>query len=309
MQARIVSAIVLVLLVALPAAAQQPQTMNDVLSFLLTNQSVQTGDIARDRAAADATRDTISRALLVDLTTMPLGSSSGGFTYTFNPVLGTLERRSSTFGPFFIERALGSGANRLSFSLGVQYARFDTLDANTLRNGRFVTTANQFTDETAPFDVDALTLRLSTSTVTMSARYGISRRLDVGTVVPFVSLRLDGERVNTYRGNSFVQAVASATRMGIGDVGVEAKYQMAGTAGSGFAVAADVRLPTGRTEDLLGAGRTAVVLLGIGSFESGPLAVHVNGGYSLGGISTELRFGGAQEPDKIFGQAAVPGEP
>lgn len=288
--------VILLLLVvglASPAAAQQSQTMNDVLSFLLTNQSVQTGDVAVDRLAAQATRDTISRALLVDLATMPLGSSSGGFTYQFNPTLGTLERRSSTFGPFFVQRALGAGANRLSLGFGFQYARFDTLDANNLRNGQFITTANQFSDETAPFDVDALTLRIQASTATFSARYGVTRRLDVGAIVPFVSLQLDGQRVNTYRGNSFVQAVASATRMGLGDVGVQAKYQAVGDAGSGFAVAGDVRLPTGRSEDLLGAGRAAIGFMAIGSFESGPVAIHVNGGYSMGGISDELRFGGA----------------
>ncbi len=278
---------------ATSAAAQQPQTMNDLLSFLLTNQSVQTGDAARDLVAASATRDTISRALLVDLATMPLGSSSGGFTYQFNPTLGTLERRSSTFGPLFIERALGAGPNRLSVGLGVQYARFDTLDANRLRNGQFVTTANQFVDESAPFDVDALTLRLEASTMTLSTHYGINNRLDVGAVLPFVSLRLDGERVNTYRGVSYLQAAASATRTGIGDMGIQAKYQALGTTGSGFAIAADVRLPTGRSEDLLGAGRTSIGFLVIGSIENGPFAAHVNGGYSMGGISDELRFGGA----------------
>ncbi len=298
---RIVRVAATVLLVAAAASsvsaqqqsAQPQQTMNDVLTFLLTNQSVQTGDFAKDQAATLATRDTISRALLVDIATMPLGTSSGGFTYQFNPTLGTLERRSSTFGPFFVERALGAGPNRLSIGLAAQYARFDTLDGNNLRNGQFVTTANQFTDEQAPFDVDALTLRVETSTLAMSLRYGITSRLDVGGIVPFVSLRLDGERVNTYRGTSFVQATASATRMGLGDVGVQAKYQALGDAASGFAVAADIRLPTGREEDLLGAGRAAIGTLVVGSFESGPLAIHVNGGYSMGGISDELRFAGA----------------
>jgi hypothetical protein len=34
-------------------------------------------------------------------------------------------------------------------------------------------------------------------------------------------------------------------------------------------------------------------MLAIGSFESGPFAVHANGGYSMGGVSDEVRFGGA----------------
>jgi len=267
--------------------------MNGVLSFLLTNQSVVTGDSIQDQAAAAATRDTIARALLVDIATMPQGSSSGGFTYQFNPALGTLQRRSATFGPFFVERALTAGPNRLSLGVAVQYHYFDALDGNNLRTGQFVTTANQFRDESAPFDQDALTLRVETSSAVVSARYGIGSRVDVGATVPFVSLQLDGERINTYRGQSFVQAVASATRTGLGDIGIQAKYQALGDEGSGFAIAGDVRLPTGRSEDLLGAGRTSIGVLVIGSLESGAFAVHANGGYSMGGVSDELRFGGA----------------
>ncbi len=301
MHARIPTTVVLVLLgigaaggaSAQQASQPQQQTMNDVLTFLLTNQSVVTGNFQQDRTAATATRDTIARALLVDIATMPLGSSSGGFTYEFNPTLGTLQRRSATFGPYFVERALGAGPNRLSLGLAMQYARFDTLDGNNLRNGQFATTANQFRDESAPFDQDSLTLQLETSSVVFSARYGIGNRVDIGAIVPFIELQLDGQRTNTYRGTSYVQAVASASRVGLGDVGVQAKYQALGNAGSGFALAGDVRLPTGRSEDLLGAGRAAIGFMVIGSFESGPIAVHGNGGYSMGGISDELRFGGA----------------
>jgi len=38
------------------------QTLGDVLGFLVTNQSVDTGSVQRDTAAAQATSDTISRA-------------------------------------------------------------------------------------------------------------------------------------------------------------------------------------------------------------------------------------------------------
>jgi len=44
------------LFAASPAAAQ---SMSDVLTFLLTNQSVATGSVDRDRDAARATSDTI----------------------------------------------------------------------------------------------------------------------------------------------------------------------------------------------------------------------------------------------------------
>src|ERR1043166_1747796 len=45
------------------------QSVTNVLTFLLQNQSVQTGSPERDRAATQATTDTISRALLANLAT------------------------------------------------------------------------------------------------------------------------------------------------------------------------------------------------------------------------------------------------
>src|SRR5688572_29973077 len=85
-----------------PAQAQQttaPQlTVRDIVDFLVTNQGVQTGDFERDRAAAEAARDTITNALLVNLTSVPLASSSSGFLYRMNPQLGTMERTTQSFG-------------------------------------------------------------------------------------------------------------------------------------------------------------------------------------------------------------------
>src|SRR5215510_11767191 len=146
---------------ALSIGAARParaQTLGDVLTFLVTNQSVQTGSIERDRAAAQATSDTISRALLANLATLPVPSSSGAFVYRFNPELGTVERPTQTFGPFFLERALTAGRGHASFGMTFQQFHFTSLDGRNLRDGSLVTTANQFTDESTPFDVDRLAL-------------------------------------------------------------------------------------------------------------------------------------------------------
>jgi len=52
----------------------------------------------------------------------------------------------------------------------------------------------------------------------------------------------------------------------------------------------DVRLPTGKREDLLGAGSTSVRFSGIGSIEDGRLSGHANAGLSLGGLARELSY-------------------
>lgn len=275
-----------------PAAAQESLTVGEVLSFLLTNRSIITDDFPRDEAAALATRDAIGRALQVELATLPISSSSGGFTYRFNPTLGTTERASDAFGPFFVERALTAGRGRASFGFSVRYASFDNLDGNDLRDGSFVTTANQFTDELEPFDREALTLELDTTTMTITGNVGVTDRFDLGVAVPVVSLRMSGDRVNVFRGQSTLQARASASVVGLADIAVRAKLHFLGRGSSGLSALGEVRLPTGNEEDLLGAGEAAFRAMLIGSTEGPVFGAHVNVGYAAGGISNELDYAG-----------------
>jgi len=280
----------LLLNVASPAGAQ---TVSDVLTFLVTNQSVSTGSIDRDREAALATSDTISRALGANLATLPVTSSSGAFVYRLNPALGTVERATQSFGPFFIERALTAGRHQASFGMTYQFLHFTSLDGRSLRDGSLVTTANQFTDETAPFDVDQLTLNVDASVATLYGNVGMTDRIEVGFAVPFVALMLDGSRVNTYRGRTFTQATASARATGLADMVVRTKYTLVDDNASGLAAAVDVRLPTGRREDLLGSGSAALKFSGIGSIDRGRASAHANGGVSVGGLTREISYGTA----------------
>ena len=291
---RIASACVtLALLGPTCAASAQQQSVSDVLTFLVTNQSVATGDFERDRAAAVATSDTISRALLASLATLPITTSSGAFVYRLNPQLGTVERATRSFGPFFLERALPTGAGQASFGLTFQHMRFTSLDGHELRDGSLVTTANQFVDEAAPFDVDQLILDIDASVTALHGNFGVTDSLDVGFVAPLVTLRLNGSRVNTYRGSAFTQANASATSTGLADVVVRTKYTLFDEDGAGLAAAVDLRLPTGKREDLLGAGSTSVRFLGIGSIDRGSVSGHANLGLSFGGLARELSYGAA----------------
>src|SRR5262249_22785992 len=76
--------LLLIVAVLVPASAHAQGSVTDVLGFLMTNQAVPTADFERDRAAAEASRDVLSRALLVNLTSAPLTTSSGGFLYRLN---------------------------------------------------------------------------------------------------------------------------------------------------------------------------------------------------------------------------------
>jgi hypothetical protein len=291
MMRRHIGALASAVLMFVPSA--HAQTVSDALTFLVTNQSVATGSVERDRDAALGTSDTISRALLANLATLPISASSGAFVYRLNPALGTVERATQTFGPFFTERSLTAGRHQASFGMTYQHLHFTSLDGRSLRDGSLVTTANQFTDESTPFDVDQLTLNIDASVATLYGNVGVTDRVEVGFAAPFVALALDGSRVNVYRGRTFTQATASARATGLADMVVRTKVTLFSDGGSGLAAAADVRLPTGRREDLLGSGSTSVRFSGIGSVEAGRTSAHANAGVSLGGLAREISYGGA----------------
>jgi hypothetical protein len=273
--------------------AGDTRTVQDILRFLVTNQGVVTSDFEKDREAAEATSATLTRALLSAIATLPVSTSSSGFTYRLNPALGTVERASETFGPFFVERALTSGAGQASFGFTLQHASFQSLDGHDLTDGEFVTIANQFTDEPQPFDVETLTLDVSTSTATFYGNVGLNDRIDVGVAVPVVRLEISGARNNTYRGQALLQARARAETVGLADVAVRSKVRLTGDGPGAVSAGVEVRLPTGRDENLLGAGDLALRFHGMASAEAGRTSVHGNFTLGTGGVGREVSYGGA----------------
>ena len=267
------------------AAAPQP-TVQEILAFLVTNQGVQTSDFDKDREAAEATRATLTRALLSSIATLPASTSSGGFSYRLNPELGTVERTSETFGPSYVERALTSGAGRASLGFTLQYSSFQSLDGNDLRSGEFVTVANQFTDEAQPFDVERLTLNINATTATLFGTVGVGDRVDLGVAVPLIRLAINGTRLNTYRGRTSLLASATADTTGFGDIAIRSKVRLTGEGPGAIAAGVEARLPTGRAEDLLGGGEFALRFLALASYESGPASLYGNFGIGNGGIRT-----------------------
>lgn len=279
---------------ACPLSAWAQQTTADILSFLVVSPpAVQTGDPALDRAAAQATRDALSRSLLAALATQPLTSSSSGFTYRFNPTLGTMERSSQNFGPFFVERAATAGAGRAAVAFTFQYSAFRQLDGLNLRDGTLATTSNRFVDEAQPYDVETLRLEVRAATMTASASYGVTDRIDVGAAIPVVSLSVNGWRTDTYRGTRFQEITASASSVSLGDVLGRVKVNVARGEWGGVSLGGDVRVPTGSQENLVGAGRAGERAFLVASAGSGAVTTHFNFGVSRGGVSAGFDYGGA----------------
>lgn len=257
----------------------------------------------------------INRSIVGQLSTFPLGTSSGGFSYSFDEQLGIFERTTEGFGSVFAERAETIGKGKWNFGLNAFAIQYDTVDDLDLRNGdigfsltHLDTNGDGTTVETF-FEGDLVNvfaaLDLSTETVVFFGNYGITDRFDLAVAVPLVRVELEAQLITQIErlasegfsdppfhrfpdGSDRVSEFSSGSASGVGDVLVRGKLSVASNETSGFALAADVRLPTGDEEDLLGTGATQTRLFAIGSARFGKFVPHVNAGYTLSSGGSEL---------------------
>ena len=177
--------------------------------------------------------------------------------------------------------------------MSYQHAGFGEIDGRSLGDGTLVSTATKLRSEPAPFDVETLTLRVRADTITFAGNYGVTDELDLSVAVPFVRLNISGERFDTYRGRRFLQAGASVSASGLGDVVVRGKYNVFRDGGSGVAIGSELRLPTGNEDNLLGASGFGFQPRVMASYESGNVAISGNLGYSIRESADELDYRGA----------------
>jgi hypothetical protein len=262
-------------------------------------------------AAQEALRQ-LNSGIASQLSTFPLGSSSGGFTYSFDKALGVFTRTSDSFGPLFAERALTSGKGKLNFGVNYGRATYDTFEGNRLKEGdiKLFLTHSDFNGDGDHlvfwFEGDVirtdLFLDVTSENAVVFANYGVSDRFDVGIALPYVHVKIDA------RIHATVDALATGgdpsvshifpnqtdqqdfrqggSAEGFGDVVMRAKYHAIRGDTWGLAGAADLRLPTGDEADLLGSGATQAKLYLIAS-GTGKFSPHVNAGYTLS-------FGGSE---------------
>jgi len=313
-----------------------PVLLGNTITLAPSHLADQPEHVAHFQPGADQLKvpSQVNEAVLTLLSTYPVGTPGGGFTYVFDPALGTLTRNSESFGPSFAERALTTGRGKASIGLGYQHAAYDTFEGLNLRQGELVFYvphtdccssggANQSVPDgsrlTPPFEGDliqaALSLRLVSDTSTIVATYGISNRLDVGVAVPFVRVTLDASvlakiqrlatasepTVHTFEGSNPDQHVFSdaGTAAGIGDIVLRAKYRIPAGA-LGVAAAVESRVPTGDENNLLGTGGVQTKVLAILSYDRGRVSPHVNLGYTF---SSKGALPGATMHDEVLATA------
>jgi hypothetical protein len=311
--------------------AQTPQsTLRDLMSDLFVEQVVLSrtpagvGVVAHQPIFANDPTVTsvttliqqVNQQIASQVSTFPLGSSSGGFTYRYDPSLGTFTRSTQTFGPAFAERAATVGKQKLSMGMNYQHARYSTLDGRDLKNGdiKFYLLHQPLTPASfVEGDVveAALRMTLTSDTTVFYANYGITNSLDLGVAVPLERVKMD----LTYRAKilDFATKVTDPTRhlfgngsktqdftaSGVGDVVVRAKYAFLRKEAGGLAAGLDLRLPTGDDRNMLGTGASQTELFLIGSAPRGRVVPHANLGYTFSsggaGVSNQFNYVGGVE--------------
>ena len=229
---------------------------------------------AADGTGVSSIGEVIADLVGLEVSTAPIGSSAGGFTFTFDPATRAFTRAAPSFGPMFGERAITAGEGRANFGINYIHSTYDTLDGLDIRDGSLTTATLRA--GSAPLFAGTAQLDITTDTFVLFANVALNRWFDAGLAVPYVNLRVEGTHQIADR-----LASGSASASGIGDVALRAKVRLYEHDQGGVALGVDLRIPTGDQEALLGAGVSRTLVSGIWSATVGALAPHASAGFEF----------------------------
>jgi hypothetical protein len=280
----------------LQTAVREAEALLDVFPGLVFSDEF-FEDLAEDFDSLRDTSLTLNNLIGAQVSSFPLGSSAGGFSWTFDPALGSFSRVSPSFGPVFSERALTIGRRRLNVGINYQRGTFDGLEGKDLRGDdiKFYTGA-----DLGPFSIffeDSLDLKMSADTVGIFATYGVTDRLDLGIAIPIMNVRMRATlttRIGTTTSGvnptpAIPPQVVSDSANGIGDIVIRGKYNFWKARGGGLAAGVDWRLPTGDEEELLGVAGAQGKFYVAASSAYGRFSPHFNAGLTVSGDTTAGR--------------------
>lgn len=249
---------------------------------------------------ATAAINQLNKNISAQIATFPLPSISSGLSFEFSPELGTFTKKHESLGPLFAERPRTIGDGKLNANISYTFFEYDKFEGQSLNS--ITASANHDYDIIPPpttptsFEFDTLALRfnlgIKAKILAFGATYGLTDRLDIGILVPYVWLDM---RVRSHAdlivspANPFPTAhqfgaespddAASGSADGIGDVLLHAKYHWLKSDTHNLAAALLVKTETGDADNFLGTGDTTVRPYLIYSRSFGAFTPHLNLGY------------------------------
>jgi hypothetical protein len=268
-----------IVLLGLTASAAHAQTAQTTTEFDSVREAL--GEAARVLGSQQSA-STIVALTSIEVVTAPLGTSTGGFTFTFDPLLQVYKRSSSSFGPAFAERSLTAGRAKVSIGANWVYTSYDSLGGFSLEGNKLLLAKNVNSPALPRVSSTALNLNLDTHTVAAFGQVGVTDSFDIGVIVPWVRVDLGAEGL--YLGpNGTTEgrlSVPRARAWGIGDMGIFGKYLLWRETDGGIAAAFDVRLPTGDKDELRGLDITRTTAALVWS-KGGRISPHANVGFEF----------------------------
>lgn len=223
----------------------------------------------------------LANIVALEVSTAPTGTSTGGFTFTWDGTLGTFRRSANSFGPAFAERSLTIGRGKFSAGFNWLHAGYDSLAGRDLKNGE-LRTAQSIDVPGIPFSYVTMQSNLASDTVVGFASYGVTNDLEVAIAIPWVRISMDAD-VTAFDSSSVDIAhifMSERNPAGLGDVALVGKYHLWHHKGGGLSAGLEVRLPTGDTNDLRGLGVARTLVSAIWS-QSGTISPHANVGFEV----------------------------
>ena len=199
-----------------------------------------------------------NQELANDLSSFPLASSAGGFTYRFDPALGVFTRATDSFGPIYADRSDTIGKGKFNLGLNYSHFEFDRINDLSLAGGD-TKLVFQHIDVGIYVEGDVITanlfLKLQTDITAFVMTYGVSDRFDIGMAIPVVHVDLAATTNDTIQrlatgpcpggyvsgvcsntapihrfpgGGSTATFQASGSASGVGDIVLRAKFRLVG---------------------------------------------------------------------------------
>lgn len=251
---------------------------------------------------AAAAINQLNKNISAQIATFPFPSISSGLSFEFSPELGTFTKKHDSLGPLFAERPRTIGAGKLNANISYTFFEYDKFEGQNLNS--ITASANHDFDVLPPptaatsFELDTLALRfnlgIKAKILAIGATYGVTDRLDLGFLVPYVWLDMNVRShadLVVSPGNPFPTAYrfgaespddsASGSVNGIGDTLLQAKYHWLKSDTHNLAAALLVKTETGNADNFLGTGDTTARPYLIYSNSFGAFTPHVNLGYRL----------------------------
>ena len=265
--------------------------------------------------------ENLSNRVLNQSQTFPAASSASGFTFSWKGG-ATPVRDSEMFGPLFGDRGRTNGRGQWSTTLTFQQLKWETVDSFDVRDVATTPTggigaaaglpwgdpAYLTSDGIAYGYVGRCEMNIDTSTITLTANYGITDRFDVAVAVPLVhsTVRGSNEFLDFARfsdGSYSIDPVDTAfvpqgrffvkgSSTGIGDVAMQATLALVKSTGAAVALQGRLDLGTGDLQKMTGTGETRGGGGLVASWEAGRLAPHGSVHYFVGNeaLFDEFRY-------------------